>query len=873
MIDIARIALATAAALATTAAHAQSVRVELVETSPGAYQLMRDGSPYRVDGAGRNNYVDEIALAGGNSTRVWGIGSDTIGLLNEAHANGLTIAVGIWLAHGANYNDPNLRAQQLAQIEQQVRMVKDHPAVLVWGIGNETEGFADGDNPALWQHVETIAQMIKSIDPDHPTMTTIAEIGGARVQQIHQYCPSLDIVGINTYGGATSIPQRYRAAGGTKPYLITEYAQALTFESGQTGWGVPFELTSAAKAQVYHNVYDALHADTDLCLGSYAFVWGSGTDPTSTWYCTHLPDGSKLAVVDELTAAWGGPEPTNHAPLITSFSASGSARVEGGELITASIELFDEDADDLDVEYVLQNDFWSDVYNAPAATYPDAIVSTTENSVTFRVPSSAGPIRLYAYARDGRGAAATANIPFFAIEPEADYELVFEEQFTTLDTSVWQPMIGDGTDYGLPAGWGANELQTYTTSPANAYANNVLHILAREQSGQYTSARFRTIDALEMLYGRVEARIDLPNAQGLRPVFSMLPTNSPYGDNAAAGEIDVVESINQADAIFGGIRFGAPGATQSDIGSESELEDYASGYHTYAMEWTPSEMRWFVDGREYHAVAKEDWFTSAAPNDPWAPFDNPFHLVLSLAVGGDRAGPPEPSPFFIHEMIIDWIRIYEREQFPFNAEPATIPGRVEAEHYDVGGDGVSYRDRDNSNNGGALRPGDAVDIEGSSGGGNNIGWIEAGEWLEYTVDVQAAGPHEVRFRVASNESGGRFRLTSDSGDLTNPIDAPFTGGWQNWTEIPRVINLPAGEQTIRFQVESDSNGFNLDRMDFTALCPADWDLSGGIDAFDVIRFTSDFHEGGSAADVTGDGAVSEADFVAFLAAAHGACEN
>ena len=111
---------------------------------------------------------------------------------------------------------PDAVAEQFARVRRDVLAYKDHPAVLLWAVGNEMEG--DGTNPDIWKAVEEIAREIKRIDPDHPTMTVIAELGSDKVESIERFCPSIDIVGVNSYGGITTVGARYRAAGGSKPY-------------------------------------------------------------------------------------------------------------------------------------------------------------------------------------------------------------------------------------------------------------------------------------------------------------------------------------------------------------------------------------------------------------------------------------------------------------------------------------------------------------------------------------------------------------------------------------------------------------------------------------------------------------------------------
>src|SRR5690606_4091302 len=224
---------------------------------------------------------------------------------------------------------------------------------------------------------------------------------------------------------------------------------------------------------------------------------------------------------------------------------------------------------------------------------------------------------------------------------------------------------------------------------------------------------------------------------GIWPAFWMLPTDSPFGGWAASGEIDIVESINQADKVHGTIHFGGNWPqNQSNGGSDSQLSDYSTDFHVYAIEWDPLEIRWYVDGRRYHRVRNTQWWSSNAQGNPWAPFSTPFHLLLNVAVGGIWPGYPDASTTFPQTMRVDWVRIYQRARLPHGGEPAPIPGRIQAEAFDLGGGGVGYLDASAGNTGGAFRPEEDVDIEATAGGGFNVGWIEPGEWLNYTVDVR-----------------------------------------------------------------------------------------------------------------------------------------
>lgn len=340
--------------LLAVTAHGQPVHVEVVAQGDG-WQLLRDGQPYRIKGAGGDGDKQMLADAGGNSFRTWGVDQLTKEMLDEAHRLDLTVAVGIWLGHarhGFDYGDPAQVQAQFDAAQAAVQKYKDHPAVLLWGVGNEMEEYGATTDPRVWKAVNDIAEMIQQRDPHHPTMTVIAEIGGDKLPSIRQYCPAIDIVGINTYGGVASIPQRYGQAEIDKPYLVAEFGPAGTWEVGRNAWNVPEELTSTQKAVVYQNAYQALAADPN-CLGSYVFTWGWKQEATATWFGMFLPDGSRTAAIDAMTQAWSGQPPADRSPIIESLSLDGEPIVESGGSITATLEASDPEGKPLQVRWVL----------------------------------------------------------------------------------------------------------------------------------------------------------------------------------------------------------------------------------------------------------------------------------------------------------------------------------------------------------------------------------------------------------------------------------------------------------------------------------------------------------------------------------------
>jgi len=153
-------------------------------------------------------------------------------------------------------------------------------------------------------------------------------------------------------------------------------------------------------------------------------------------------------------------------------------------------------------------------------------------------------------------------------------------------------------------------------------------------------------------------------------------------------------------------------------------------------------------------------------------------------------------------------------QAPYLGSPFVLPTRIEAEDFDVGGEGVAYHDTDAGNNGDDYRTGEDVDIETCSdvGGGYNVGWIMEGEWLEYTLDVPVSGEYDINVRVASQSQGGVFHLEFNGENKTGDVIVPITGGWQTWTTVSATATLSAGRHLMRF-VPTDE-GFNVNSFDF-----------------------------------------------------------
>jgi hypothetical protein len=428
-------------------ASAEAIPVELRQTAQG-WQLLRGGEPYFIRGAGGSGSLKQLAAAGGNSVRTWG--ADDIGeVLDQAHALGLSVTVGIWLGHerhGFDYSDKAQVREQFERAREAVLRYKDHPAVLLWGIGNEMEGFEAGDDPAIWSAVNDIAAMVRQLDPAHPTMTVTAEIGGGRVASVQERCPAIDIHGINSYGGAASLAERYRKAGGTKPYVLTEFGPAGAWETGETAWGAPLELTSTEKSASYRDSYErAVSGVPGVALGSYVFNWGHKMEATATWFGMFLEDGSRLGAVDAMTELWSGARPGNLAPAIKPLVIDGEAQVSPGASLKVAAAIADPEGSALRVRWALLPESSEHVtggdFRPMLREIEGAILKGGVDGAQVRMPREPGAYRLFLYAWDDAGNAATANVPL----------LVKGQVATRLPVSVYDDGF-EGMPWA-PSGW------------------------------------------------------------------------------------------------------------------------------------------------------------------------------------------------------------------------------------------------------------------------------------------------------------------------------------------------------------------------------------------------------------------------------------
>lgn len=235
-------------------------------------------------------------------------------------------------------------------------------------------------------------------------------------------------------------------------------------------------------------------------------------------------------------------------------------------------------------------------------------------------------------------------------------QLTMQDEFDSNgapNSALWSYDIGTGQN-----GWGNSELQYYTDRTKNVTVNNGYLIITADrenyEGAAYTSARLLTKDKFEQKYGRFEARIRLPYGQGIWPAFWMLGANSDTAIWPQCGEIDIMENRGQQPTLITGSIHGPGYSAGESISKEYDLvnDRFDTGFHIFGIEWGPEYINFYVDDVLYNQITPED-----APGE-WV-FDQPFYILMNVAVGGNFVGPPNDETQFPQSMLVDYVRVYK----------------------------------------------------------------------------------------------------------------------------------------------------------------------------------------------------------------------
>lgn len=397
-----------------------------------------------------------------------------------------------------------------------------------------------------------------------------------------------------------------------------------------------------------------------------------------------------------------------------------------------------------------------------------------------------------------------------------EYSLVWEENFDGEELST------DDWNYEThQPGWVNNELQEYVVGDECIWVEDGNLVIQPieiidEETGEvsYRSGRINSRRHHDFTYGRIEASIQMPEGQGFLPAFWMMPSQeSLYGSWPSCGEIDIAEVVgNAVDTTYGTIHYGIP---HNETQCSYTLEDgttFSNSFHTYAIEWEPGIIRWFIDDVEIGYADR--WFTAMTPNNnrPFPkPFDQNFHIILNVAVGGNWPGSPDETTVFDEraQMRVDWIRVYQRGYYDENVELPEIV--YEFREADENGNFVAADEWEFMTFNGGVGSADisddeiVINTENEGEADYAIQLVNAGipavEGTTYTVTFEAMADEERQMNVTvSAPEKGYIRYLEDT-----TLD--LTTDWQTYT------------YTYTIDAESDDNSrleFNMGSTGSTA---------------------------------------------------------
>lgn len=392
------------------------------------------------------------------------------------------------------------------------------------------------------------------------------------------------------------------------------------------------------------------------------------------------------------------------------------------------------------------------------------------------------------------------------------YTLVWEETFDgdSLNLDDWNVETHE-------PGWVNNELQAYVDSPDNIYIEDGELVLKPIETGngEYTSGRVNTQNKHDFKYGRFEAKVRVPEGQGFLPAFWMMPTSENlYGQWPRCGEIDIMEVMGQAtDTSYGTVHYGNPhnesqGTCVLDEGS------FSDEYHVFSVDWEPGKIDWYVDGNLIHT--ESNWYSATEGQGEItypAPFDQPFYIILNLAVGGSWVGnPDETTDIENAEYRIDYVRVYQRDSYDENVE------KEEEE--------VAFREPDE--NGNYIINGDFADAEDLTDDENWIFLTAQGGAAtaeikdnEIFIDSTAAGSVDYGVQLVQPDvplkKGATYLVTFDAyADEDRVMKVAVTAPTRDWIRYldDTKLEMTTTKQTYTYEFTMTGNDDPQGRLEY-----------------------------------------------------------
>lgn len=409
-------------------ASAKSATVYIEKTENG-YQLIRNHTPFYIKGAAASPlYLEELKKAGANTARIY----DTLNLiktLDDAETLGLAVVVDIPLPRFNKfpefYEEPELFNKIKRNVEKFVEKHKDHPSLLYWNLGNEIYYPYLHKRTLFFSNYNSLIDLIHEIDPNHPISTTTIGANKLRVLSILNKSPQLDFISFNAFGSLNIFSKKLKpiAPIWEGPHVITEWGTNGPWEVGETSWTAPLERNSTEKAEDihfrYHHFIEPLKGKNSL--GSFVFYWGKKDESTPTWFSLFGKDSLKTKSVFEMNKIWTKndliyPGPEVDRLLINGKRGFNDIILPPETLVEAEILAPKARVGNLKYTWEIRLESWHDMHKSVVIEGTD--FQKENNKVTFPTPEKDGPYRLFVYLTNETEYFATANIPFYVLNPE-----------------------------------------------------------------------------------------------------------------------------------------------------------------------------------------------------------------------------------------------------------------------------------------------------------------------------------------------------------------------------------------------------------------------------------------------------------------------
>jgi hypothetical protein len=404
----------------------QQKGIKIIEKE-GKFHLMIDGVDTYIKGVGGTNRLDIAAANGANAFRTWGGNIESSKRnLEMAKEFNMYVMQGIGLPKdSAQYNNEEFKDKTKEFVKNLAEALKDEPNMLLWGIGNEIE-LGTANTPAAWKFVNELALLIKSIDNRHLISSVISHNAKA-LDNIGEYAPDLDVVGINSYGWISQVEEMVINSKWNGAYIITEWGPTGWWETANTEWEAPIEQKKKKKRIVYEDRYNNYIKISPRCLGSFVFLWDQKEERTPTWFSMFVENnvaglplkGEKTPMVEAMERVWADVEPKQTAPVVHGIFINDIKPIDNiiinkGEIFEAKVDVTDRDGDDITYVWEILQEATITATGGAYEPRPDRVgdVMTTNINTMQTFINEQGNYRLYIYVLDGTGFVSTANAPF-----------------------------------------------------------------------------------------------------------------------------------------------------------------------------------------------------------------------------------------------------------------------------------------------------------------------------------------------------------------------------------------------------------------------------------------------------------------------------